>query len=64
MIKIKVRIFFKEIETEIELSDYLNKDDIEQELNEQISIREEELLEKTEIDCFEEVQNARNRSRR
>ena len=53
--KVKVRIFFKEVETEIVLPDYLDKDDIEQELNEQISIREEELLEKTEIDFFEEV---------
>ncbi len=53
--KVKVRIFFKEVETEIELPDYLDKDDIEQELNEQISIREEELLEKTEISYFEEV---------
>lgn len=53
--KIKVRVFFKEIETEIELPDYLDKEDIEQELNEQICIREEEILEKTEIDYFEEV---------
>ncbi len=53
--KVKVRIFFKEVETEIELPDYLDKEEIEQELNEQISIREAELLEKTEIDYFEEV---------
>jgi len=53
--KIKVRVFFKEVETEIELPDNLDKEDIEQELNEQICMREEEILEKTEIDYFEEV---------
>ena len=55
LIRVKVRIFFKEVETEIELPDYLDKEEIEQELNEQICIREEELLEKTEIDYFEEI---------
>lgn len=53
--RVKVRIFFKEVETEIELPDYLDKENIEQELNEQISIREEELLKKTEVDFFEEI---------
>lgn len=53
--KVKVRIFFREVETEIELPDDLDKEEIEQELNEQICIREEKLLEKTEIDYFEEV---------
>ena len=42
--KVKVRIFFREVETEIELPNNLKKEDIEQELNEQI-----------EIDYFEEV---------
>lgn len=53
--KVKVRIFFREVETEIELPDDLDKEEVEQELNEQISIREEELLEKAEIDFFEEI---------
>ena len=53
--KVKVRIFFREVETEIELPNNLKKEDIGQELNEQICIREDELLEKTEIDYFEEV---------
>lgn len=53
--KVKVRIFFREVETEIELPDDLSIYEIDQELNEQICIREEELLEKTEIDYFEEV---------
>ena len=53
--KVKVRIFFREVEIEVELPDYLDKEDIEEELNEQISIREEELLERTEIDFFEEI---------
>ena len=53
--KIKVRVFFREVETEIELPDDLSIYEIEQELNEQICMREEELLEKTEIDYFEEV---------
>jgi len=53
--KIKVRVFFKEVETEIELPDNLDKEDIDQELYEHICMREEEILEKTEIDYFEEV---------
>lgn len=57
--KVKVRIFFREVETEIELPDDLDKEEVEQELNEQISIREEELLEKAEIDFFEEIWNER-----
>lgn len=53
--KVKVKIFFEEVESEIEIPDNLDKEEIENELNNKISELEEKIKEKTEISYFEEV---------